>query len=102
MFASVSSSTSVPSRACSNLESIVTYKLQKRWLERGGPYRDGAAADTHAASSWLEVSGSDAGFTDEDHSFIRFEAWRFGRIATVDGVIRGAYRSAALRAGERR
>ncbi|KVL44528.1 hypothetical protein WT01_01935 [Burkholderia cepacia] len=49
-----------------------------------------AAVEAQAASSTFGMAGSETGFPDDDHSFIRYLAWRFGRMAGVDGACRGA------------
>ncbi|CAI8693858.1 hypothetical protein EMIT0111MI5_11233 [Burkholderia sp. IT-111MI5] len=59
----------------------------RRSSDRDGMQRSGAAAGAHAAPSWFGVSGSEAGFPDDDHSFIRCVRRRFGRMACVDGAM---------------
>lgn len=43
----------------------------------------------HTAPSKCGISGREAGFPDEDHSFIRGGGRRFGRMAKVNGAVTG-------------
>ncbi|BBA39882.1 hypothetical protein BCCH1_23060 [Burkholderia contaminans] len=90
------------------MESIVTYKLQKgsvvngvavraagwcargvRALSRRGNTQHRMRVAAHTVPSECGISGREAGFPDEGHSFIRGAGRRFGRMAKVNGAVTG-------------